>query len=114
VITIQPREIIHIGFGVKRPGTKICIDPVIMDYEYEKLRGLDAYQWVLHDCMLDDQFLFPDQRSVELTWSILTPVLRMLESEAHGESLPLYSAGSPGPEAASALIEKDGRAWRPL
>jgi glucose-6-phosphate 1-dehydrogenase len=51
--------------------------------------------------------------SVELAWSVLTPVLETIES-ANRAPLATYAAGSNGPGEAVRMIEKDGRAWRPL
>jgi glucose-6-phosphate 1-dehydrogenase len=84
-----------------------------MAYSYPRGVLLDAYEWVLLDCMLGDHMLFMREDSVELAWSALTPVLEAIES---GKRVPLatYTAGSNGPDEAACLIGKDGRAWRPL
>ncbi|MBI4687945.1 MAG: glucose-6-phosphate dehydrogenase [Nitrospirae bacterium] len=108
---IQPDEGITLSFQTKRPGSLICLKQVIMDFSYEKGVHIDAYEWVLLDCMLGDQLLFLRQEGVELTWSLLTPVLEKLESMG---KLPVYEAGSSGPDEARLLIERDGRSWMPL
>jgi glucose-6-phosphate 1-dehydrogenase len=51
--------------------------------------------------------------SVELAWSVLTPVLDALAS-GKGVPLAMYTAGSDGPDEALRLIRRDGRSWRPL
>jgi glucose-6-phosphate 1-dehydrogenase len=108
---IQPDEGITLSFQTKKPGSLICLKQVMMDFSYEKGVHLDAYEWALLDCLLGDQLLFLRQEGVELTWSLLTPVLERLESI---KNIPIYEAGSSGTDEARLLIEKDGRSWMPL
>ncbi|MEW6586819.1 MAG: glucose-6-phosphate dehydrogenase [Nitrospirota bacterium] len=112
--TIQPDEGIRLAFQTKRTGSRICLETVLMDFTYRKGILLDAYQWVLLDCMLGDQMLFLRQEGVEETWSLLTPVMNFLEAETRPEKFPNYDAGSSGPAEADDLIKKDGRDWMPL
>lgn len=93
---------------------KVCLDPVLMDFTYQKEISHDAYEWVLLDCMLGDQMLFLRQEGVEETWAILTPVIEKLESSANKDTIPIYASGSSGPREGHQLIEKDGRSWRHL
>jgi glucose-6-phosphate 1-dehydrogenase len=113
VLKIQPDAGMSLTFQTKQPGTKVCLSPVQMTYSYPRGVLLDAYEWVLLDCMLGDHMLFMREDSVELAWSTLTPVLETIES---GNRVPLaaYAAGSNGPDEAVRLIGKDGRDWRPL
>jgi glucose-6-phosphate 1-dehydrogenase len=113
VLTIQPDEGMSLAFQTKQPGTKVCLSPVKMTYAYPRGVLLDAYEWVLLDCMLGDHMLFMREDSVELAWSALTPVLDAVES-GKGRMLAAYTAGSSGPDEALRLMEKDGRGWRPL
>jgi glucose-6-phosphate 1-dehydrogenase len=114
VLKIQPGEGMGLMFQTKEPGTKICLNPVEMTYTYPRGVSLDAYEWVLLECMLGDQMLFMREDSVELAWSVLTPVLDAMETGVRAP-IPFYKAGSAaGPAEAVSLIEKDGRAWRPL
>lgn len=111
---VQPDEGISLSFQTKRPGTRVCLYPVPMEFSYEKKVFLDAYEWVLLDCMIGDRMLFMKQEEVELTWSLLTPVLDWIELQKDVTQYPNYPAGSEGPEDASMLIQKDGRFWKPL
>jgi glucose-6-phosphate 1-dehydrogenase len=113
VLTIQPDEGMSLTFQSKQPGTKVCLSPVRMTYAYPQGVLLDAYEWVLLDCMIGDHMLFMREDSVELAWSALTPVLDVIESQAR-VPVPVYPAGSDGPDEARRLIEADGRSWRPL
>jgi glucose-6-phosphate 1-dehydrogenase len=114
VFRLQPDEGISLTFQTKKPGTRVCLNPVLMDFSYQKDVSLDAYEWVLLDCMLGDRMLFMRQEGVEQAWALLTPVIEKLESETGVQNLPLYAAGSSGPEESRLLIERDGRSWRPL
>ncbi len=113
VLKIQPDEGMSLTFQTKEPGTKVCLNPVQMSYSYPRGVLLDAYEWVLLDCMLGDHMLFMREDSVELSWSSLTPVLDALESGG-GVPLASYASGSNGPEEALRMLKKDGRMWRPL
>ena len=114
VLNIQPGEGMRLTFQTKQPGTKVCLNHVEMQYDYPRGVLLDAYEWVLLDCMLGDHMLFMREDSVELAWSVLTPVLDRIESETARNRLHPYAAGSQGPAAAAELVTRDGRSWRPL
>ena len=98
----------------KNPGSLVCLKPISMDFSYEREAFMDAYEWVLLNCMRDDQLLFVREDGVEEAWSLLTPVIEQLESTTRAETFPNYGAGSSGPEQGALLIERDGRTWRPL
>jgi glucose-6-phosphate 1-dehydrogenase len=112
-LRIQPDEGMSVSFQTKQPGTRVCLGPVEMAYAYPRGVHLDAYEWVLLDCMLGDHMLFMREDGVELAWSALTPVLERIES-AMQVPLRFYSAGAEGPEEAAVLLGRDSRRWRPL
>ena len=114
MLKIQPEEGMTLTIQAKQPGSKVCLNPIELSFSYSRGILLDAYEWVLLDCMLGDHMLFTRQDSVEETWKILTPVIEQLEAGAKNGSLPFYPAGSEGPEEGRRLIEQDGRIWRPL
>ena len=114
VLRVQPEEGISLSLQTKLPGSKVCLSPVSMDFSYPVDIQMDAYEWVLLDCMRGDQMLFVREDGVELTWSLLTPVIERLESTGVAERFSDYTAGSSGPSEAALLIERDGRAWRQL
>jgi glucose-6-phosphate 1-dehydrogenase len=114
VLRVRPDEGMSLMYQTKMPGSKICLNPVVMDYTYPRGVHLEAYEWVLLDCMVGDHMLFTRKDWVEQTWSLLTPVIEQLETGSSAKDIPHYSAGSSGPAEALQLIEKDNRAWRPL
>jgi glucose-6-phosphate 1-dehydrogenase len=112
LIRVQPDEGISLIFQAKRAGSRICLDPALMDFSYSKVVSLSDYERILLDCMQGDQMLFVREDGVETTWSLFSPVVASIESETYIKKFPNYAAGSMGPVEASFLIERDGRKWR--
>jgi glucose-6-phosphate 1-dehydrogenase len=111
---IQPDEGISLRFGAKVPGSAMRIQGVNMEFQYGSAfagEPPEAYERLLLDCMLGDSTLFTRRDEVEAAWSIITSILEGWRAQqvAH---LPLYPAGSWGPEAADALLAREGRSWR--
>lgn len=114
VLNVQPEEGISLTFQTKQPGSKVCLNSAMMNFSYPRGVLLDAYEWVVLECMIGDRMLFPREDGVEETWQLLTPVIETLEAAVKDGNIPLYPAGSDGPPEAVRLIERDGRQWRPL
>lgn len=114
ILRVQPNEGIGLIIQTKNPGSKLCLNSVLMDFAYPKVFMLEAYERALLDCMQGDQMLFVRADGLEQTWSLLTPVIERLESEKRLNEFPNYASGSEGPREAAHLIEKDNRFWRPL
>jgi len=115
VLRIQPEEGISLSFQAKRPGSKICMSTLDMNFNYQSVFGIEmpeAYQRLLLDCMVGDQTLFTRYDGVEIAWQLLTPVLEAWQND---EAAPYeYAAGSDSFAEADSLIESDGRKWRKL
>ena len=73
----------------------------------------DAYETLILDAMLGDQSLFTRADEVEAAWAIVTP-MHNAWLDMPAPEFPNYPAGSWGPEAAEALMARDGRRWRRL
>ena len=72
-------------------------------------RTPDAYERLIMDVVRGNQTLFMRRDEVEAAWSWIDPILSAWEDnrqEAQG-----YTAGTWGPSASIALIERDGRTW---
>jgi glucose-6-phosphate 1-dehydrogenase len=65
----------------------------------------EAYERLLADVMRGDQTLFTRWDEVEHAWRIVDD-LRRAKAKLHK-----YKAGTHGPDAALAMIKKDGRDW---
>ena len=114
ILRIQPDEGIALKFGAKEPGPTMKVDPVTMDFRYSEFFGAsqpEAYERLLMDAMHGDSTLFARRDEVEAAWERVTPLL-----DAWRENPPLdhpnYEAGTWGPDAAVALLARDGRRWR--
>ncbi len=113
IIHIQPEEGISLGFQAKQPGPSLHLTPVHMQFSYQeafKSKSPEAYETLLADVMVGDATLFMRADQVEASWSALMPILDVWENSKPGD-FPNYKSGTWGPQAAEALIEKDGRSW---
>lgn len=113
VIQIQPSEGIFFKFMAKEPGYAMNLQPVMMRFSYQEefdARIPDAYETLLREVMLGDTTLFMRADQVEAAWRFITPVLDTWQ-QTRPTDFPNYSAGLWGPEAAEALIARDGRSW---
>jgi glucose-6-phosphate 1-dehydrogenase len=114
VIRIQPDEGISLSFGAKVPGPFVRLGTVEMDFHYAQHFGSEpntGYETLLYDCLAGDATLFNRADNVEVGWTVVEPVLDVWKSMPPA-SFPNYAAGTPGPQEADELIERDGRKWR--
>jgi glucose-6-phosphate 1-dehydrogenase len=115
LLQIQPREGITLHFGAKVPGEALRVTGVDMDFCYAdwfKTKPAIGYETLLYDCMIGDRTLFQRADNIEYGWRAVQPFIGAWE--AHEGVVHGYAGGSEGPKAADALIQRDGRAWRPL
>jgi len=113
VLNIQPEMGIRLQFQAKRPGLKMALAPVEMQFDYNETYHTgtpEAYEILLLDVMLGDPGLFMRADQVEAAWSILMPIIKVWEDNP-SMSFPNYAAGTQGPEEAEALIAKYGHTW---
>jgi len=111
-LRIQPNEGISMRFQVKVPGPAMRIEPFQMDFGYTGAFGReppDAYERLLLAAALGDPTLFTRSDEVEAAWAFVGPVIEGCRGRP--TKLPVYPAGSWGPQEADALIGADGRAW---
>lgn len=116
-LKIQPEEGIALTMEAKRPGPRMCMKSLTLNFNYHDAfgeRSGNAYERLLLDCMVGDQTLFVRHDGAELAWTVLEPVLNNWQNSPAACPLETYEAGSYGPRGANRLLEKDGRRWRPL
>ena len=91
-------------------GMRLSHVPLDMTFaEAFDVRNPDAYERLLMDVVRGSQTLFMRRDEVEAAWAWIDPIL---EAWAASPDLPKpYTAGTWGPSAAVALIERDGRTW---
>ena len=115
-LRIQPDEGITIGFAAKRPGDELRSVGVAADFSYlESFPGEvpSAYATLLLDVMQGDATRFTRRDEVEAEWRIITPIEEAWATPTF-PPCPVYVAGSDGPAEAGALLEGNGRRWRPV
>jgi glucose-6-phosphate 1-dehydrogenase len=113
VMRIQPHEGASLKIAAKIPGPLMRLRTVNMDFFYGSsflIESPDAYERLVLDCMLGDPTLFAREDEVERAWALVDGIEQAWATQA--PNFPNYTAGSWGPEAADALIERDGRRWR--
>jgi len=113
VINIYPGEGISLTLQAKKPGPKLCIGRMRLDFDYSTLgknSGDDAYERLLLDALSGDPALFIRNDFIEESWKLLTPVLEQWQLDP--SDLEFYPVGAEGPEAAAKLIAPNF--WRSL
>jgi glucose-6-phosphate 1-dehydrogenase len=113
VLRLQPDEGVKQWIMIKDPGPggmRMRHVPLDMSFAEEfQGRHPDAYERLLLDVIRGDQTLFMRRDEVEAAWRWIDPIREAWELS--GSPPKPYIAGSWGPTAAIALIERDGRAW---
>ncbi|TPG72125.1 glucose-6-phosphate dehydrogenase [Hymenobacter nivis] len=113
IISIQPEMSIRLQVQAKRPGVDMMLNTVDMVFDYKgtyQSEAPEAYETLLLDVMLGDQTLFMRADQVEEAWDLVMPILNSWQTRT-SQDFPNYSADSWGPEAAEALVAKDGFHW---
>ncbi len=113
VIRLQPDEGVKLWLMIKDPGPggmRLSNVPLDMSFaDAFNVRNPDAYERLLMDVVRGSQTLFMRRDEVEAAWAWIDP---MLEAWSASSDAPKpYTAGTWGPSAAVALIERDGRTW---
>ncbi|MEV1290998.1 glucose-6-phosphate dehydrogenase [Pseudonocardia sp. NPDC049635] len=113
VLRLQPDEGVRLHMTAKQPGPGgIRPIPAPLDLSFARTFGdrlPDAYERLLMDVLRGNPTLFMRRDEIEAAWTWAEPILRTWAST---DQRPRpYSAGSNGPASATALVERDGRAW---
>ncbi|MDR3521287.1 MAG: glucose-6-phosphate dehydrogenase [Acidocella sp.] len=113
VIRLQPDEGVKLWLMTKDPGPGgMRLRQVPLDMSFAttfQVRNPDAYERLVLDVVRGDQTLFMRRDEVEAAWTWIDPILKAWSES--GELPKPYTAGTWGPSAAIALIERDGRTW---
>jgi glucose-6-phosphate 1-dehydrogenase len=113
VIRLQPDESISMFIMNKVPGLTdgMRLQKVKLDLNAQENapRVPDAYEHLILDVVRDNPTLFMRRDEVEAAWIWADKILEgWKEQEIKPKS---YPAGTNGPSASIAMIEKDGRSW---
>ncbi|MGH8146619.1 MAG: glucose-6-phosphate dehydrogenase [Rhodanobacteraceae bacterium] len=113
VLRLQPDEGVKLWLMAKYPGPGgLRLTCVPLDMSFAEAFGVaqpDAYERLLLDVVRGNPTLFMRRDEVEAAWRWIDPILAAWQAASdapHG-----YTAGTWGPSASVALIERDGRTW---
>ena len=112
VLQIQPSEGVTMQFSAKMPGPTVKLGGVRMKFDYAdwfQEGPSTGYETLIYDCLIGDATLFQRADNIEAGWSVVQPALDAWR--AGGGELHPYAAGKAGPDAADALLARDGRHW---
>ena len=113
LIRLQPDEGIRLFLMIKDPGPGgMRLQHVSLDMSFAEafaVRNPDAYERLILDTVRGNQTLFMRRDEVEAAWAWVDPIIEAWS--ASNDSPKTYTAGTWGPSAAIALIERDGRSW---
>lgn len=116
IINLQPEENIRVKVLSKQPGLdrdgvklkEVTLD-VSLSHSFAGERRRIAYERLLLDFIEGDQTLFVRRDEVEAQWQWIDAIRDAWDAV---DMVPqTYTAGSWGPSAAIALIERDGASW---
>lgn len=113
VIQLQPDESIELTVLAKFPGEVMRLKPVNLSLDFSetfKAPRLDAYERLLTDVLKGNLTLFMRRDELDAAWQWVDPIRQAWDQA--DEPPKAYTAGSWGPAAASALLGRDGFAWR--
>jgi len=116
VLHIQPEEGMTLRFSAKKPGPTVQMGQVEMKFNYGdhfQAQPSTGYETLIYDCMKGDASLFQRADSIEAGWAIVQPIMDAWK-KAGKVRLPSYEAGGAGPSEATAMMDRDGRRWRPI
>ncbi|HEY4192390.1 MAG TPA: glucose-6-phosphate dehydrogenase [Mesorhizobium sp.] len=113
VIRLQPDEGVKQFIMIKDPGPggmRLRQIPLDMSFAQSfKGRSPDAYERLIMDVIRGNQTLFMRRDEVEAAWKWIDPIQNAWANAR--QEVQGYTAGTWGPSASIALIERDGRTW---
>jgi glucose-6-phosphate 1-dehydrogenase len=116
IIRLQPEENIRMMLMAKRPGLDrdgVKLEEVGLDvslaHHFAGVRRRIAYERLLLDLLEGDTTLFVRRDEVEAQWTWIDSITNSWKDS--GQKVVHYAAGTWGPSAGIALIERDGASW---
>ena len=114
VIRLQPDEGVKLWLMIKDPGPGgMRLKHVPLDMSFKEafnVRNPDAYERLLMDVVRGNQTLFMRRDEVAAAWKWIDPILQHWKSST--DTPKAYTAGTWGPAASVALIERDNNTWQ--
>ncbi len=116
VMRIQPNEGINLSFACKRPGMRVKLEEVHMDFFYGEAfrdRSPEAYERLLLDALRGDASLFTRSDEVDYAWRFITSITDGW-AQLPPPKFPNYYPFTDGPEEANHLFPGGVGEWRPI
>ncbi len=114
VIRLQPDEGVKQWIMIKDPGPggmRLRHIPLDMSFaERFEARSIDAYERLLLDVIRGNATLFMRHDEVEAAWGWIDKIISGWQKT--NQKMHKYTAGTWGPSASIALIERDDRTWK--
>jgi glucose-6-phosphate 1-dehydrogenase len=111
---VQPDEGLHLRFAAKTPDKGMDMQPVDMEFHYKtsfKEAAIpEAYERLLLDALNGDAALFARSDEIEHAWKIIDAIHAGWDGP-QAPPMMSYKIGGWGPEAAAAMLARDGRRW---
>ncbi|KZE66017.1 glucose-6-phosphate dehydrogenase [Fictibacillus phosphorivorans] len=112
-IHVQPDEGVSLTLNAKPKGDTSDLLPIDMTYNNKttaEMNSPEAYEKLLHDCLLGNSTYFTRWDEVALSWDFID---RITKAWADGTGSPVthYPSGSMGPVEADELLNRDGHSW---
>ncbi len=112
VIRIQPDEGIQLYIVTKEPGlnkgVRLRRSPLQISLASDAAQTPDAYERLLWEVLIGDQYLFVRRDEVEWAWRWCDEVASLWEADADPFR---YESGTWGPAQSISLMTTDGRRW---
>ncbi|WP_416054338.1 glucose-6-phosphate dehydrogenase [Fictibacillus sp. KU28468] len=113
-IHIQPDEGLSLSLNAKPQGDFPALLPINMSYCnncHNELNSPEAYEKLMHDCLLGNSTYFTRWDEVALSWEFIDGITNAWRNG----NIPLYkySSGTMGPLEAEELLNEDGYTWWP-
>ena len=110
-IRLQPQESIELHLMAKEAGDHNVLKPVKLDLDLVGAddRHLDAYERLLMDVVRGNQTLFVRRDELNAAWQWVEPIMKTWS--ALDRAPDTYRAGTPGPDSARQLVQRDGNRW---
>ncbi|WP_133138706.1 glucose-6-phosphate dehydrogenase [Legionella genomosp. 1] len=115
IIRLQPDEGVEIQIMNKIPGLGETMQlqesklDLSFDKTFNKQRIADAYERLLLEAMLGNQYLFVRRDEVEQAWDWIDGILKAWQESS--EAPRPYQAGTWGPAMATSLLARDAHSW---
>jgi len=112
VIQLQPEESIQLQMLAKEPGSGMNMQPVNLNLDLQQAmpeRRAEAYERLLIDVVRGRLTHFMRRDELEAAWSWVEPILDGWQEL--GDRPRVYTAGTYGPAASSALLAREDMCW---